>query len=206
MTAQIGDGFKYRGESWSQCGLKGSGLFEPSQHGIQVGPLSSACWRGFHCEYEVAEGQLLLTQVTVGLREDDYARAELGNGPLVFGKPLSIRTKVIPAKRRRKKGKSWVVPAQVEVVSPPMVEGLRERVPFTGRILLGKGFVPGLYVHMGLHQARRFRRVFELTFEAGRLVEECDRSAQMAEMRASPFAVFRWILRSFSQKYPDIDP
>ena len=60
----------------------------------------------------------------------------------------------------------------------------------------------------------KFRRVHELVFDAGRVVEEHDRSAQMAEFRAmlsarslepgpeaSRAEIEKWVERCFSLKY-----
>lgn len=61
--------------------------------------------------------------------------------------------------------------------------GLAIPIPFTGGMLLGQGFIDRLYVHMGFHPAWKYTRVVELRLDGGRLVDQCDRSAEMAELR-----------------------
>jgi hypothetical protein len=153
MTAQISEQVGYRGKRHSIAGVNGSGLFDPSEHGIQPVTISTACWRGYHCTYEVAEGSLLLTSVTVGLDEEHRALAERGEGPRLFGK----------------------VPRRYPVRGH-VYDGLREVMPFTGGLLLADGFIRELYVHMGFHPAWKFREVHELLFERGKVVKEADRS------------------------------
>ncbi|MFC4909215.1 hypothetical protein [Actinomadura gamaensis] len=91
---------------------------------------------------------------------------------------------------------------------------LREPVRFTGRLLLGREFIDGLYVHMGFQSAWKYEDVQELIFENGHLTAAYDRSEDAARRRAEPDpaeappphtdrdAVDRWIKKTFSQ---DID-
>jgi hypothetical protein len=209
MTAQISDTFRYREKPHALAGVNGTGLFEPSQQGIKAVGWSTACWRGFHCAYEVADGALFLTQVNLGLGEEDMASAARGEGPKLFGKvprPYTIHGHSTSLRTGRVET-SWESPDFV-------VDGLREAVPFTGGLLLGDDFIRELYVHMGFHPAYKFRVVHELVFDAGRLTEEHDRSAQMAEFRerlsprslepgrqASRAEVEAWVKRCFSLEY-----
>jgi hypothetical protein len=160
MTAQISDVVVYRDKPHSIAGINGSGLFDPTEHGIKPVMISTACWRGYHCTYQVADGNLLLTSVTAGLGEEDRALAKRREGPKLFGK----------------------VPRRYPVRGH-FYDGLREVVPFTGGLLLADDFIDELYVHMGFHPAWKFREVHELLFERGRVVKAADRSAEMAEFR-----------------------
>lgn len=177
MTAQFSDSFCYREKERSLAGINGTGLFDPAQQGVKAVAWSTACWRGFHCSYEVADGSLFLTQVNLGLSEEDKTAAARGEGPKLFGK--------VP-RRYTEYGHSTSWHGEVKTSwesSDFVVDGLRELVPFTGGLLLGDDFIPELYVHMGFHPAYKFRTVSELIFDGARLVEEHDRSAQMAELR-----------------------
>src|SRR5687767_8065482 len=51
MTAQFCDQMEYRGKQFSIAGKNGTGLFEPTQHGLNPVWRCSACWRGFVCSY-----------------------------------------------------------------------------------------------------------------------------------------------------------
>jgi hypothetical protein len=209
MTAQISDKFRYRGKPHALAGVNGSGLFEPSQQGIKEFGWSSACWRGFHCSYEVADGALFLTQVNLGLGEEDGASAARGEGPKLFGK--------VPRRYTIHGHRTNIATGEVKTHWESfdfVVDGLREVVPFTGGLLLGDDFIREMYVHMGFHPAYKFRVVYELMFDKGRLTEEHDRSTQMAEFRemlssrslepgnrASRTEIEAWIKRCFSQEY-----
>ena len=93
-------------------------------------------------------------------------------------------------------------------------ENLDMTVPFTGGLLLAKGFIRELYVHMGFHPAWKYETVHELVFESGKLVEERDVSARLAEVRKRmrdmppegdadhpPRGTMAWIEECFSLDY-----
>jgi hypothetical protein len=208
MTAQISDEVTYRGKPHSIAGINGSGLFDPSRHGIKPVMISTACWRGYHCTYEVAGGFLFLTRVNIGLDEDDRVLAERGEGPKLFGQ--------IP-RRYIIHGQLFDGTGEVKTSWESFdfrYDGLREVVPFTGGLLLADGFIDELYVHMGFHPAWKFREVHELLFERGKVMKEADHSAEMAEFRQMledrPLeptdhedepAMMRWVEQCFSLKY-----
>ena len=209
MTAQISDQFIYRGKPHSLAGINGSGLFDPVEHGIQPVPISTACWRGYHCTYEVADGSLLLTKVNIGLDENDRALAERGEGPKLFGK-VPHRYTVHGYSTDPDTGEE-----ETNWQSPDFLyDGLREVVPFTGGLLLGNDFIRALYVHMGFHPAWKFRKVHEVLIEHGRVIKETDRSGEMAEFREmignrplrptdpdNRKEIERWVEQCFSLKY-----
>jgi hypothetical protein len=66
-----------------------------------------------------------------------------------------------------------------------LFERLAGPVPFTGRLLLGDGFIQNLYVHMGFHPAWKFEHVQEFAFEDGRLTEATDLSEAAQRFRLS---------------------
>lgn len=209
MTAQISDTFRYGSKPRSLAGINGSGLFDPAQYGVKAVGWSTACWRGYHSTYEVADGWLFLTKVNLGLSEEDIATAALGEGPKLFGK--------VPRRYTEHGHSTNLRTGEVKTSwesSDFVVDALREVVPFTGGLLLGDEFIQEMYVHMGFHPAYKFRVVHELIFDAGQLVEEHDRSAQMAEFRemlsskslepgsqASRAEIEAWIERCFSLQY-----
>jgi hypothetical protein len=53
VTAQISDTVVYRRRSYSATGVKGTGQFEPSLHGLRPVAISPACWRRYYCRYSV---------------------------------------------------------------------------------------------------------------------------------------------------------
>src|SRR5262249_17791255 len=93
-------------------------------------------------------------------------------------------------------------------------EGLAHPVQYSGGLLLAADFIEEWYVHMGFHPAWKYREVHELVFRDGDLVQEADRSEQIAESRqelrdrplepvrgARRADIKRWIERCFSQEY-----
>jgi hypothetical protein len=58
-------------------GLKGEGLFEPGEHGIEPDTRWTDCRSGFHCAYEVEADTLKLRDAYLMLK---------GERPLLFGK------------------------------------------------------------------------------------------------------------------------
>ena len=142
--------------------MKGAGLFDPHALGVHPRSLSTACWRGFHCLYEVTDAAIGLRELAIGLDAGDAAKAERGELPGLAG--------AVPEKDQR---------------SGHVYKSLAVKVPFTGGILLADGFIQNLYVHMGFHPAWKYREVHELLFEDGRLLHAQDRSAAMASLRSS---------------------
>lgn len=196
MTAQINDRFAFRGKPYALAGMKGTGLFDPHALGVHPRSLSTACWRGFHCLYEVTDAAIELRELAIGLDAGDAAKAERGELPGLEG--------AVPEKDK------W---------SGHVYKGVAVRVPFTGGILLADGFVQELYVHMGFHPAWKYREVHELLFEDGRLLHAQDRSAAMAALReklsreakgprgdAPREALQRWIESTFSLDYAGLLP
>jgi hypothetical protein len=69
MTAQVDDVVVFRGRMYALIGVDGRGLFEPGEHGLQVRMITTACRRGYVCEYAVEIDQLFLTAVRLGMAE-----------------------------------------------------------------------------------------------------------------------------------------
>jgi hypothetical protein len=150
MTAQFSDPIEYRGQSYSIAGRNGTGLFEPTEYGMKPVGRCSACWHGFVCTYIVAGQRLLLDQLAICLDQ---------SAPTLFG-----------VEPRPDEGKIRLF----DVV----YEALRHPVPYSGGLLLARGFIDELYVHMGFHPAWKYREVHEVVFHNGEVVHETDRAEQ----------------------------
>jgi hypothetical protein len=57
-------------------------------------------------------------------------------------------------------------------------------VPFSGGLLLGKGFIRSFYVHMGFQAAWTYKKVVELLVTDGVVTDSVDRSEALAEVRS----------------------
>ena len=161
MTAQASDRVLYRDEQFSLVGWEGAALFDPAAHGLQPVAISTGNWLGYLCGYVVSEGWLKLDRVTLGLSAEAQEAMARGDAPALFG----------------------VKPVPGEGGYSAEYGGLDHVVPYSGVLTLGADFVWDMYVHMGYHPPWKYRRVYDLKFEAGRLVGEVDRSADMAELR-----------------------
>jgi hypothetical protein len=194
MTAQINDTVFHRKIDFDLAGISGSGLFDAATLPVRPVWTSSACWRGYVAHYSIFERDLCLTSLHIGLPEDNVNRAIAGRGSELFG----------------------VLPKRLGV-SRFLYEGFRLPIPFTGGLLLADGFIPELYVHMGFHPAWKYERVREVIFDAGRIIEDYDRSAEVAGIRLkfveemtrsqntsrepSLDEVAAWIKKCFSRDY-----
>ena len=159
MTAQIDDRVFHSRLEYSLVGVSGLGLFDPKEHlSFEPAAVCTACWRGYVAHYKVADERLYLDKLEVGLP----IKSRAGKGPELFGKESSGVSKFM---------------------SLHQFENLSFLMPFSGGLLLGNGFLRELYVYMGLHHAWKYKKVVELMFEDGVLVESSDHSERMAEIR-----------------------
>jgi hypothetical protein len=78
MTEQIPDDVAWNGRTYLLDACAGGPLFEPAAHGLAVRSISTACRRGYLCEYTVSGDELALTSLTVGM---DRPPAELFGAP-----------------------------------------------------------------------------------------------------------------------------
>jgi hypothetical protein len=191
VTAQVPDTVLLDGEQFAIAGVSGHGLFEPEEHHLRPAMISTACWRGYVCQYAVAGGRLVLDELHLGSGSEIDGQ-EIGPGtPLLGG---SAARQGIPD------GGGYVY------------RNLGWPAPFTGGLLLGADFVRSTYVHMGFHPAWKFGRVIELLVERGSVQAAHDRSAvvagrrraieagELADPDGSPGGI-DWIERTFTLDY-----
>ena len=158
VTAQIPDTVLLEGRELAIAGVQGTGLFDPLDHGLAPRMIHTACWRGYLCRYAVADGELVVDQLT------------LGAGSTLDEQEITRTTTVLGG--------------HADTSERGLVyRDLNRPVPFTGGLLLGAGFVQSTYVHMGFHPAWKFEQVAELLAEGGRVTAVADRSEEMARLR-----------------------
>src|SRR3712207_3528054 len=79
------DTLVHDGHRFLLAGIAGQPPFSPDDHGLSPVALSTACRRGFVCQYRVADGSLLLDRLDIGLRlrpaEADAAPHLSGHAP-----------------------------------------------------------------------------------------------------------------------------
>lgn len=72
MTAQIGDIYKYQKKEFTVVALSSVLLFDPKNYGMEPHASSTACWRGYWCEYAIEDDELLLKDLYLYNSDDKY--------------------------------------------------------------------------------------------------------------------------------------
>lgn len=194
MTTQVNDTCFHRKFDFWIVGFSGTGLIDRAAFGIEPVSWSTACRHGYVAHYLILDGQLFLTSLDIGLSHTDAVHARAGKGPELFG--------VLP---------------NTCGFHRFLYEGFQSSVPFTGGLLLADDLIRELHFNMGFHPAWKYKNVREVIFDAGRVTDDFDRTADMAaaqtdiinEMRSSEGlmnegtrgAIEARILNSFSRKY-----
>ena len=193
MTAQVSDVVKYRGEEMSLVAFSAGEPFAPTEHGYRPVMASTACYRGYVCEYEVAGDQLLLSKLNISHQGGNVPASARLRPPALNG---------VEAETSKSSHFGHWVFKQIDLP-----------LSYTGGLIVARGFIRPLYVHMGFHPAWKYEEVHELLFDSGTLVGEGNQSERMAELRARMTAgqasrgelssgeVATWIAESFSRDY-----
>ncbi len=204
MTAQIDDLFRYRRSLYSVAGISQEELFDISALGLRPVSTCTACWRGYQAVFGLSKSQLVLAELNVSLfsgvdPEDPWREQDMEPvaGPVING------VSPTPATDEH----DWF---------NNHYKKLHYQLTYSGGLLLAKGFIRDLYVHMGFQSPWKYETVVELIFEAGVIQAEYDRSESMATIRASlrgpdgtlerescrtEEELFRFIDRAFDRSY-----
>lgn len=188
MTKQIVDQIIYEGERHLPLSISGKGLPHPRDFGLNPFTISTACWRGFYCQYTVRDNRLWLTHLVVrditeyppisGVHalyeenrflEDDEVEPEhlLGRGV----------GKIVGSPDRSKIGRRELH------YDGGIYTSLNVFAPLTGGILLGIGDIETPYIQYDLHYLITSQIILELVFRDGELVNKIDHSATIAGKR-----------------------
>jgi hypothetical protein len=195
MTAQISDVFMYQDREFDLAGISEGGLFSPDSLGLNPIGYSTCCYRGYQAVFAVHDGRLVLKTLNVSLYTDGPDRPESLVGPTIHG----------VAPKRDEEDHQF----------NNIYENLNYPLPYTGGVLIATDFISSLYEHMGFHPPWKYRTVWELIFEEGRLTKGIDCSQRMAEARERILgqdneridsgdqtnALYAWIEKSFDRTY-----
>lgn len=151
MTAQIGDGFIFENSDYSLIAKTGSFSFSPIEYGIIPESACTACWRGFWCVYKVSDKCITVDKLYVNSSDNKY--------PEING--------VFPSK---------IDGDYLTYMGHKLYDGLNIKLPYTGCLLVGKNFMYEYYIHMGYQKPWAYKRLYELKFENGFLIEKKDQS------------------------------
>lgn len=163
MTAQTHDVLFYEELQFSITGIQGSGLFEPEHHGFEPIAICSSSHRGFDCVYTVANKQLYLNRLTIGVGYLDGLRARHRGEKALFG--------TTPQGFSR------------GGVCTLVYDQFQEPISFTGGLLIGRDLIRALFVNMGFQATYKHEKVYELLFENGQVKGCFDLSDEMADVR-----------------------
>lgn len=161
MTAQVGDSFKYKSKEYNIVAISKPLEFDLQQYGITPEPCCTACWDGYWCEYEISEKGIILKNFYVNSKDDYY--------PEING--------VLPLSEEDEKDKMF------HYMGHHYYKGVNIKMPYTGKIVVGKDFLREYYIHMGYQRAWAYKTLKELVFENGILIQEIDHSDMAKELR-----------------------
>lgn len=159
MSTQILDTVHYQQSNYEIIEVKGKGLPTPQDFGMKADELSTACYRGYFMEYICRNGRLTLTGMTV-CAENDRFTAVGGVKPVVDSKFHTAR-----------------------------YNKLNVPTLFTGSVLMSGDAVRSASERPSLlRKMSSQRRVLELRFEAGELVDVVDYSNRLTQLRGRRLA------------------
>lgn len=128
----------------------------PGAFGITPHRNSTACWAGYWCVYEITDAGIFLKDLFVFNRKGHYPDI---NGISVSREPDGTLQ---------------------DYMGHAVYQNLNIKLPYTGKILVGRDFLDEYYIHMGHQRAFAYKTLVELVFEGGTLVQTNDQS-QVAE-------------------------
>lgn len=158
MTAQIGDKFTFHGSDYSIVAISTPIQFNPVQFGITPLSACTACWAGYWCEYDISEEGIVLKNLYINSRDNNY--------PAING--------VEAEEDEREK---------FQYMGHHLYKNIGIRMKYTGKILVGKDFLREYYIHMGYQRAWAYQALVEFIFEDGNLIETVDHSNMAEKLR-----------------------
>lgn len=156
MTAQISDIIFYSNKKYDLVAIEKELEFHPENYGLEPQPVSTACYRGYYCEYSFIEKQLVLSKLNINLKEEDK--------PAING--------IQPQKSKHFETSGFW---EYNDLNIPM--------DYSGGIIIARKFMAEFYIHMGFQQPYSYKEVFELIIDKGKLLECIDHSKRMEEIR-----------------------
>lgn len=155
MSAQMPDYYIYNGVSYGEARREPMLCFEPKWVGLEPDDACcSAVSRGFWCEYMVLDDRLLLKNLHIQTVGNRY--------PDVAG--VSVQLDVAP----------WDLPVYERLYIP---------IAWTGKVLVGHGYMREWQVYLGNPRPWAYQVLKEIVFKKGFLVEVNDLSETAERMR-----------------------
>ena len=173
MTAQLPDKFLHEGKIYSIIGINGNGLPTPADYGLIPGMWHTACWRGYISTYSYKNNELTLKDWQIGSLAHPEQKWPQINEIKARPRLKSLKERITYWRKRQKS--NWYAGF--------MYHNLNIETGFTGGILIGDGFIPELYVHMGFAKPYQYEQVHEFIFHEGTLVSHTDHSKKAQQWR-----------------------
>ena len=161
MTAQIGDRCRFYGEKFTIVKYRDPIRFDPRDYGMEPESACTACYRGFWCEYAVIEGRVVLENLFINTKNDQYPPIA-GVFPDVVGDDME---------------------KLIEYMGHHAYHGLYLPVKYTGSFLVGSKFLREFYVHAGFQAPWCWQILKEYIFQDGEIVKTNDHSEYGRKIR-----------------------
>lgn len=176
MTAQVEDCYKHRRKRYSLVAITDEMKFDPKEYGIVPMYRCTACWRGYWCEYNVTAKGLFLQNL--------YINSEDGEYPPINGVNVSEMEYRDCMSVSIKDGKIVQTPSKTPAhMGHREYKNLNIPMKYTGKVLLGNGFLREYYIHMGFQRSWAYTELIEFEFKDGKLINKSDHSEIAAKLR-----------------------
>lgn len=174
MTAQIGDSYFWNEKEYTIVATSVPMEFDPKDYGMHPQSRCTACWRGYWCDYEINDKGLFLQNFYMYNRDGNYPDLNgVSVSPVTYHKANVFKPST---------GEQWVEQLE-DHIGHRKYENVMLRMPYTGRILTGREFLPQYYIHMGFQRSWAYKELKEFVFEDGRLIESLDHSDTARKIR-----------------------
>lgn len=153
MTIQIKDALHYEGTVWSVIRTDGNNRFSPADLNLHPQGIQTNIRHGWWADYRVNRERLLVQNLYIHTGDEQY--------PAVCGTEAQ----------------------EAEYPGHRVYRGIDAPCAFTGRILIGKGFIPGYMSRSYGILPWGYRQLCTLYFEDGILKETADETGTAAAVR-----------------------
>lgn len=176
MTAQISDKFRYNKEEYKLAARTAPINFDPKDYGVIPSMSSTACWRGYWCEYVIKQNKLILEKLLLHTKDGVYP-------PFNGIDPLPQEYKEVEGLTPNFKKVKELVPINMG----HRTYILNMELDYTGNLVLGKDLDERSYIHMGFQHPWAYHTLKEFKFENGQLLEIIDHSELANDIRKKEY-------------------
>lgn len=162
MTAQIPDTYIYHEDEYLFVASEPRFYFDPKTLGIEPESISSACWRGFWCTYEISNKGFVLKDLYIHTKDDKYPPINRSTSHIDVIDHVGI-SGIAGATSFGNGGYR-----NYKELSLPM--------DYTGNILIGRNFLNHYYLHLGYQRFYTYELLVEIVVVNGKIIKMFDRS------------------------------